>query len=291
MLPRLQLARLYRSVRWPDVIVLQGAPLLGLAFSVGPVTSAKLTMSISFGLASLLLMIHVFTFNDWADFTRGVHHSDPATLELERSNINPQALLAFSLLQLGASYLLFLLLSERCSLLAILIAALGILYSHPSLNAKSVPIVSTLLHFMGGIFHFLLGYTFFSAIDQRGVLIGFFFGLTFAAGHPVQEVRDVLEDSHAGAKTNAIVFGQLPCFIAGLILFTSQYLYLFWLAWSGFIPRPLVILSFACYAIHMWWAVLTLRGDLTAASITRFEKRYRVLYVTIGLVLLWSSLG
>jgi 4-hydroxybenzoate polyprenyltransferase len=212
-------------------------------------------------------------------------------LQLENRNITPRHLLAFSILTLVVSVLLFLFLPERCLLLAIAIAALGVFYSHPSLNAKSMPIVSTLLHFVGGLFHFLLGYALFSPIDYRGVLGGLFFGLTFAAGHPVQEVRDVLEDRQVGAKTNAVVFGQLPSFVVGLILFTAQYFYLFWLAWSGLIPRFLVALPIAFYPIHICWALLILRSGLTSDSITRFENRYRILYAIIGLAMLLSTFG
>lgn len=279
------LLHLFRSVRWADVLVLQGAPILGVVFSVEQMTAAKLTMSLPFGAASVLLTIHVLTLNDWADFTRGIHHSNRAMLELESRNISPRMLLVFSGSILVASLLLFLLISRNCFLFAVVVALLGIFYSHPSLNGKSMPIVSTLLHFIGGLLHFLLGYVLFSLIDSRGLLIGTFFGLTFAAGHPVQEARDVFEDRRAGARTNAIVFGARQNFFAGMILFTLQYLYLFWLAWRGLIPPLLTALPILFYPIHIWWALATLRGGLTQKGIIQFQTRYRILYALIGLSL------
>ena len=45
------------------------------------------------------------------------------------------------------------------------------------------------------------------AIDVRGLAIGTYFGLTFAAGHLTQEVRDYHADVHNGIRTNAAVFG------------------------------------------------------------------------------------
>src|ERR1700682_724164 len=168
------LAQLFRCIRWADVLILQGAPVLGIAFSIGPIIATKLIASSIFGAGSLLLVAHVFTLNDWADFRRGVHHSNRAMLQLESRNITPRLLLVFSFLLLLVSLLFFLFLSGRCLLLAVVIAALGIFYSHPALNAKSMPIVSTLLHLVGGLLYFLLGYALFSAIDLRGVLIGLF---------------------------------------------------------------------------------------------------------------------
>ena len=283
-----QLLPLFRCIRWTDVLILEGVPILGVVFAVGPTTPAQLIPLAFFGLASFLLLAHVFTLNDWADFARGVHHSNRTMLQLERRNVPPRQLLIFSFLLLVAGVALFLFLSGLSLLLAVGIAALGIFYSHPSLNAKSMPILSTILHLVGGTLHLLLGYGLFSPIDLRGVLIGLFFGLTFAAGHPVQEARDVLEDRHVGAKTNAVVFGQLPSFVASLVLFTVQYVYLFWLAWSGLIARFIAVLPLVSYPVHIWLAVVTLRSGLSSANVTRFEKRYRVLYAVIGLAMLLS---
>src|SRR5438128_2685135 len=288
MSPHSQLARLFRSIRWADVLILEGVPTLGLAFAIGPITAGKLTASIFFGIASFLLLAHIFTLNDWADFSRGIHHSNRAMLQLESSNIAPRLLLIFSYLLLAASFLSFLFLPASCLLFAFVIAALGVFYSHPSLNAKSIPIVSTFLHLVGGLLHFLLGYTLFSAIDRRGVLIGLFFGITFAAGHPVQEVRDFDEDRRVGAGTNAVVFGPRPSFFAGVILFTVQYVYLFVLGWSGLVLPWVAFLPIAFYPIHILWSVLALRSGLTHESITRFQNRYRILYALIGLALLLS---
>jgi len=286
----LQLAQLFRCIRWADVLILQGAPILGIAFSVGLITAAKLTALIFFCAASFLLVTHIFTFNDWAESVQAADSGGAATPLATREDIRPSIPLFFSFSLLAASMLLFLFLSPRLFLLAVVIAAFGIFYSHPSLNAKSMPIISTLLHFAGGLLYFLLGYALFSTLDLRSVLIGTFFGITFAAGHPIQEVRDFHEDRQVGARTNAIVFGPRPNFFAGVILFTVQYLYLFLLAWSGLIPRFLALLPIVFFPIHIWWTFLTLRRGLTSENVIRFQNRYRILYMLIGLVILVSLL-
>ena len=280
---------LFRSIRWVDVMILEGVPILGVAFSAGGQVAAELMRFLVFAFAVFLLLAHVFTLNDWADFTRGVHHSSSAMLQLERRNATPGQLLIFSFLMLTASAGILLFLSERSLLLGVAVAALGIFYSHPSLNAKSMPIVSTLVHFVGGTLHFLLGYGLMLPIDSRGALIGFFFGLTFAAGHPLQEVRDVSIDREVGARTNAIVFGKLGSFVASLILFTVQYAYLFWLAWSGLLTRWIAFLPLVAWPIHFWWAIESFRRGLTPESVEYFEKQYRVLYAIIGLAMLLSA--
>jgi len=278
------------SIRLGEVLVLQGAPLIGIAFSIGPITAPKLVTSLIFAGASFLLVAHIFTLNDWADFARGVHHSNGAMSQLESRNITPPLLLLFSLLLLLASLSLFLLLSACCSLLAAGIAALGIFYSHPSLNLKSIPIVSSLLHFVGGLLHFLLGYALFSAINERGLVIASFFALTFTAGHLNQEVRDFDVDQQTGARTNAVAFGKRINFITGLILFTISYVYLFFIAWSGVMPRLLAILPVVLCPIHFALSVRTLNDGLTSNSIRRFQTQYRVIYSLIGLAMLAALL-
>jgi 4-hydroxybenzoate polyprenyltransferase len=282
------LQRLFRCIRWADVLILQGAPILGVAFSVGPITPANLTALILFCAASLLLVSHIFAFNDWAELLESISEPDSVAPRPKRADVSSSVLLFFSLFALVVGLVLFLFLSMRLFSLAALIAALGVFYSHPSLNAKSMPIVSTLLHLMGGTLYFLLGYALFSAIDLRGLLVGTFFGVTFAAGHPIQEVRDFEEDRQLGATTNAIVFGLRPNFFAGVVLFTIQYVYLFILAWSGIVPRFLTVLPVVFFPIHIGWTILTLRQGLSRESITRFQNRYRILYALIGLAMLVS---
>ena len=99
----------------------------------------------------------------------------------------------------------------------------------------------------------------------------------------------MMEDGQVGATTNAVVFGQFPSFVASLVLFTAQYAYLSWLAWSGLLPLFLIVLPLIAYPIHLWWAINAYRTGLSAQSIEQFEIRYRFLYAIIGLAMLVSA--
>src|SRR5205807_4490178 len=149
---------------------------------------------------------HVFTLNDWADIAHGLKAADPLVSSIR--------LFWFSTFLLIASLLVFVLISSRVVLLGVVVAVLGFFYSHPKLNFKGTPIASSLPHLVGGLFHFLLGYSVFSPIDSRGVLIALFFALTFTAGHLNHEVRDFELDSKNNARTNAVAFGTRLAFIA-----------------------------------------------------------------------------
>jgi len=277
---RLRSSALLRHIRFDEVFVLQGTPLMGVVFSIGTITAGKLEMLLLFLFGSILLVAHVFTLNDWADVAHGLKAPDP--------QVPSRRLFWFSLSLLIASLLAFALIGLRVVILGLIVAALGFFYSHPKLNAKGTPVASSIPHLVGGLFHFLLGYAVFLPIDERGILIALFFALTFMAGHLNHEVRDFDLDSHNNARTNAVAFGKRPAFLAGLIVFTFAYLCLFVLGWFRFIPRPLTFLALLFYPLHLFWSLRALRSQLSPEKLDRFQIQYRVLYAVIGISMLCS---
>src|SRR5438270_10816712 len=99
--PRIFLS-LFRLIRYDEVFVLQGTPLLGAAFSIGDVTTEKLRIFLLFVVASFLFVAHIFTFNDWAE-TCDLKNSSNATARTGKDDSNPRKLLLFSLFLLLAS--------------------------------------------------------------------------------------------------------------------------------------------------------------------------------------------
>ena len=271
---------LLRHIRFDEVFILQGTPLMGAVFSIGTIAAGKFEALLLFLLGSILLVAHVFTLNDWADVAHGLKAPDP--------QVPSRRLFWFSLSLLIASLLVFALLGSRVVILGLIVAALGFFYSHPKLNAKGTPIASSIPHLVGGLFHFLLGYALFSSVDERGILIALFFALTFTAGHLNHEVRDFELDSRNNARTNAVAFGKRPAFVAGLIVFTFAYLCLFVLGWFRFIPRPLAFLALLFYPLHLYWSLRALRGQLNPETLDRFQIQYRALYAVIGISMLCS---
>jgi len=269
---------LLRHIRFDEVLVLQGTPLMGALFSMGAVTTANLETLLVFLIGSILLVAHVFTLNDWADIAHGLKAADPL--------VSSRRLFWFSLFLLIAGLLVFSLIGIRVVIFGAIVAVLGFFYSHPKLNFKGTPIASSLPHLVGGIFHFLLGYAVFTEIDQRGVFIALFFALTFAAGHLNHEVRDFELDQKNNARTNAVAFGKQPAFVAGLVLFTCAYLCLFLLGWFRFVPRPLSFFAAGFYPLHLYWSLRALRGQLNPGIVDRFQVQYRALYAVIGIGML-----
>jgi 4-hydroxybenzoate polyprenyltransferase len=236
----------------------------------------------------MLLVAHIFSLNDWANIALDSNDPNKSDDVFVARGIARRNFAALSLGLLVASLLSFALLRRQTLILGVAIAALGAIYSLPALNAKAIPLVSSLPHLLGGALHFLLGYSLFEAIDARAVLIGLFFALTFTAGHLNQEVRDYEGDRLNAIRTNAVAFGKTAAFAAGFVLFTLAYADLFVLAYVGIVPAVLAVLPSVLYPLHVFWSVTTWRTGLSFENVSRFQNRYRLLYAVIGVAMLAS---
>jgi 4-hydroxybenzoate polyprenyltransferase len=284
-------SRYLACVRWRDILVLQGAPLLGAVFAIPRPAIAHLQALAILAIADVLLVAHVFMLNDWSGV--GVDLGDPnkaagvfTTRGVARHEI---AGLLAGLLVL--SLLLFNRLGPTTFGLAVAIAALSALYSLPAFDWKARPLLNTGAHLIGGAVHFLLGCSIGTAIDGRSLATATFFGLTFAAGHLTQEVRDHAGDTRSAIRTNAVLLGPRRAFIASLGLFGLAHAVLLTLALRGTLPRPLAACG-VLYLVQLAWSRETWRAGLGYADVTRLRTRYRVLYALIGVAMLatlWSG--
>lgn len=275
--------RLLSCIRVKEVLVLQGAPSMGLILSMGPPTLDKIAVAALFGLASFLLVAHIWTLNDWADLHLDTRDLNKSLDVFTSKGIDPSRMLRFSIALLIASLSLFAFFSSGTLLIAVCIAILGFAYSFPGIHAKGIALLSSVTHLVGGLLHFLLGHSLFAPIDANSILTAAFFALIFTAGHGIQEVQDYDADRLAGIQTNAVVFGKLSVFGAAVACFVFAYGYLFFLATAHIVPARLVPAVLVLVPLHLHWAIQTLRTGLSFDSVRRFRRGYNVLLAVIGL--------
>jgi 4-hydroxybenzoate polyprenyltransferase len=266
--------RYLSGIRFDEVLVLEGPPLLGAAFAIGRASVAKITGLAVFAAASCFLVAHIFALNDWSEMR--AHRVDSKSLS--RGDMS-----TLSICLLAVSLLLFSLFGPRTFAIASAIAVLSAFYSAPPCHAKGIPVLNSSIHFAGGMLHFLLGYSLFRAIDVRGVEIACFFALTFVAGHLTQEVQDRDEDLLNDIRTNAVVFGKTRTFAAALAIFTLADVLIIVLAARGLAPRPLMLMA-GLYPLHLRWSLRALRMGLTSESTHLLRSRYRMLYAGVGVL-------
>jgi len=285
-----RLVRRYLScLRWREILVLQGSPLLGAAFAMGEVTAGRVAALAVLTAASCCLVAHIFVLNDWAGMSADLKDPNKQAGVFAARGIGRREVGWLWLALLVASVALCGWLGPRPLAIALAIAGLSALYSVPAYHAKGIPLLNSALHLAGGVLHFLLGYSLFSAIDRRGLEIACYFALVFVAGHLTQEVRDHEGDRLNGIKTNAVIFGKTTTFAAGLAVFTLAYVYLAVLAARAIVPRALVSLAIL-YPLHLYWSLAALRSGLTFDSIRSLQARYRALYTIIGIAMLAALL-
>lgn len=271
-------------IRFDEVIVLQGTPLIGAILSIGTPTADKMVLAATAALCSLCLVAHVFVLNDWSGIDGDLRDLNRASRAFTTKGVSRREVgyLATALLMVGLP--LAALLGTTPFVLALAIASLSALYSAPPFYFKGLPVFNSLLHLIGGVLHFLFGYATFAVIDARAVAISCFFGLVFTAGHLTTEVRDSAGDAINGIRTNAVVFGKRQSFMAGLALFTAADALLFVFAAAGILPHILVLVA-ALYPFHLHASLRALRAGFTFDSLRQLQGCYRLLFGVIGATL------
>jgi 4-hydroxybenzoate polyprenyltransferase len=275
------------GVRFDEVLVLQGAPLIGAMFSIGTLTLEKAFVVAAVAVGSLSLVAHVFVLNDWSGIHGDLRDPFRAGRTFIEKGVRRAELGYLAVALLALALLVFWLIGVITFAIAGSIACASALYSFPAFHMKGLPIFSSALHLVGGALHFLLGYAAFSAIDGRGVAIGCFFALVFTAGHLMHEARGHEGDFLNGIRTNAVAFGKKASFIAGLVFFTAAYVLLALLAALGIVPRVLLLAAVLC-PLHLWVSLRTLRIGLTFESLCRLQRSYRLLYAVIGVTMIMT---
>lgn len=275
----------FASTRAPEVLVLQASPVLGCwlggwSFERGGLIRLGLLL-----LGSLALTAHIFVFNDWAGYSSDLR--DPRRVELVFSNqgISRREVAIIAVALLVLANIAFALVSSLAMLLGAAIAVLSFLYSCSTFFGKRAPIVGSLNHLLGGVLHFLLGYTTFHIFDLNGLALSLFFGLVFAGGHLNQEVRDYEGDLLNEIRTTAVVFGRQATFLASMFTFTAAYAIITCLAMLGDLPKAL-LWSPVLWLLHVAWSLRVIRSGLGFETAIWMQRHYRLLFALIGFAML-----
>jgi len=277
--------RHFASTRALEVLALQASPILGGFLGGFSLERCGLLRPGLLLAGSVALTAHVFVFNDWAGHSSDVLDPRRATHVFSRRGISVRQVARVAVALLILANVAFAAVGGPAILLGAAIAALSLLYSCSPRFGKNTPVVASLNHLLGGMLHFLLGYTLTRDLDASGLVISLFFGLVFAAGHLNQEVRDYEGDLLNGIRTSAVVFGCRRAFLASLCIFTVAYALIAGLAEVGILPR-LLLLSALVWALHVAWSLRALRRGLGFETALWMQRRYRLLFAFIGLAML-----
>lgn len=175
--------------------------------------------------------------------------------------------------------------------IALIALLLGVGYSVPmwGLRGKTIPVLSSILHFGGTAFSFLLGALTFVNSDWRTLIVASYPAVLITAGYLVQEVEDIEEDRLSGYRTTPVRLGRMPVFIFAAVLFGVSFWLLYWLTEAGFFP-PFLKYTVALYPVYLVFAARASRLGLTRLSVSRLRDQYRLLSAFVVLAMLIGSL-
>src|SRR5436305_3625428 len=161
--------RYLSCLRLPEILVLQGSPLLGAAFAIRHPAAVNVGPLAILVVANVCLMAHIFMLNDWSGLTADLADPNKAAGVFTARGVGRREIGGLAAGLLALSLLLFSRLGPSTLGLALAIATLSALYSLPRFNWKGRPFLGSAAHLAGGALHFLLGYSLGNAIDRRGV--------------------------------------------------------------------------------------------------------------------------
>jgi 4-hydroxybenzoate polyprenyltransferase len=278
----------FAAARGPEVLALQASPILGALFGsagwegIEPYRIALLLAG------SVALTAHVWFFNDWVGHTSDRNDSRRVTAAFGYGEITSRELAGLAVGFLITATLILAMVGLPALLLGAAIAALSMLYSGSPSWGKGRPIVASLIHVIGGMFHFLLGYTVGQAFDGSGFAIGLFFGLVFAGGHLNQEVRDYDADLRNAIRTNAVAFGVRRTFVLSLVVFTAAYALLLALVTLGILPR-LLVWTALLWPCHLACSLAALRRGVGFQAARWMQRQYRILFALLGFAMVLTT--
>ena len=280
--------RLLSTIRFHEVLPLQGSPAIGAVLAISTFGWDDLGRAALLLAGSCCLVAHVFVFNDWSGIEGDLRSPARADRTFVAFGVDRRSVghAAVGLLVAALAFCAFL--GVVPLVVATGIAVTSALYSSPATHLKGRPVLGTALHFAGASLHFMLGYSCFAPVDAGAIATSGFFGLVFAAGHLMHEVRDYEGDLTNDIQTNAVAFGRRTSLIAGATVFCAAYALLAGLAWAGVLPK-IMIVALLAIPLHLAASAAALRDGLTSSGLQQLQTRYHIIAAALGALLIASA--
>lgn len=274
------------SIRWFEIAVRIGGPVVAILIALPEINVANGFKIVHALVAFFFGWAHGYTLNEWGGYAFDKHDPSRATTPLLSGKISPKEMLTLSIACALICILLYALLDLRLLTIVFLDILIGILYDHPKISLKNVPLASFFILFIVSINDVLLGWFVFSSEFSKGFFLGIYFGLLGLAGINYHEAGDYDSDKKAGITTNAVRFGKKKSIILGFTFYTISCVYFILLILFKIIPKNLYPILLITYPIYIFIFYRCLTSNMSSSAVHLFIKRYRILYGFIGLYMI-----
>jgi len=281
------LSFLFWGIRFYNVALFLGFPLLGALFSLEEITSSNFSRLMLFAIFNFLFLIYVFLYNDWGDAI--LNAEEPSARQrqaLKYPNLISERIvlglcIGLALLSvLGVHYLSFI-----SGILLMMVLIISYLYSNPKFTLKRYIFGPELAHFLGGAFYFLSGWVLFQPISDSAIHLSIFFGAVLTAGNFANQIEHFDQELNIRLKTSAICFGKRPVYRLSLWLFIFSSIYLLVLAWQELVPSWLI---FPAIFLSLSWGIVILYSAKLKLfeNISGLRRIIRIIYSVFSLILI-----
>ena len=272
-----------RSIRWFEISLRMGEPTVALLLTI-PVVNSKNILSAVIGLVGFFFCwAHGYTLNEWGGYESDRLDPRKSSRPIITGSVTRIELLTLSIVLAVISVVIFFLLKPILSLIVVFDIIIGVIYCHPRILGKTFPFFSLFALFIVSVNDFLLGWLIFSNSILSGITIGVLFGLLGLSGISYHEAGDYEYDRREEIMTNAVRYGQKVIFIAGFFFYILAVFYIVYLSIIGLLPNLLYPVFLITFPIYTYFFLMALRTGLDTDSIHNFIRRYRYIYVIIGI--------
>ena len=152
-----------RSIRWFEIAVRTGAPIIAILIIAPEFDFANGIKIVQGFIAFFFLWAHGYIFNEWGGYDFDKEDISKAKTPLLAGKITPRESLILSIVFASISIILYTLLDIRLLFIVIFDIIMGIIYVHPKILLKNVPILSFIILFIVSVNDFLLAWLLFSS--------------------------------------------------------------------------------------------------------------------------------
>lgn len=261
----------FKKARLLETLLMTGFVLIAIPF-LGELPSDQLpSKTLLLFAANFLLLIAVYSANSY--FGYKADRINPRFKDgLFESPLHYLVVAATTLI--GGVALLGIM-NSRLPYLGVLSFLLWVFYSAPG-GAKSRPVLGTLVHLVGQVLQFHLCVLAFTEPTLATLLISIYFGMLFASGHLMHEVKDHESDSLADIRTNSVTFGtaKVIAFYRVVVLVIPMYWLSLWA--SGFVALGQFLPFLIASVVHAGLTFVLEPGT------EKYQTVYRILYFVAG---------
>ena len=274
-----------KSARFAEVSILLGFPMIGLFFAF---TSPEQLLSLPvflFAAAIFSLFTAIYAFNGFAGTEDDKHNSRLSDLAGKR-----RSFIVTLVVSLLVSLVLFFLIKPVLAVFSAVSFLLWCVYSFPKKGFKYRPFLGTLIHFIGQIIHFLMGYTVLAPLDKGSAAASVYFAILFSAGHINHELIDHDADEKSGIKTGAVSFGVSSWEKVSFALFLTAALYISALSLIEKELLPICFPFIIAGIIHIIFKICRFKKAPIQAKFLEERHFYRILYFVAGILFIAAKI-